>query len=489
MGLGGLTFIKNLLATLFSDAMVTDINQVRKEVSVVVEDMSIIINNIAPRAYSMANLKSEIQKHIPRTYRKFPKCAYFISLIDDSGKTPKAKKPTQKNRESRPHLEGNHIDILGDYAYLSNHGYSPDSEKRLLERALEKNLSIENAKRKKAGKGKIHPFTMYINRVLGTRSMKADVAHVFTRELLRTPVSAFSDANVIREFVVDGAVWVSETEGETSRNNRFNLVFDPDENFEGESDLDILLVNDYKPEKCFEYGTCAIGMNETGKPKLWDKETRPGIGEADIKIVSWLRYVVTIMDQEKRDDPEHKKRNLWVSCSDTDLIVILLLWAREMIDPHTGEFKHNLYLDCTSRKKSKTAEKMLEKEEQEIHKKYNHLDNSWTPIVEVYDICLLWTLINRLFLESFPGITNPVEVFCLLVISAGTDFVCKPPHLGMGTLWKSFCAGGYTMLSNAIVFPTDKEKTLDLARFLDNTKRPMAFREEHIIEFYNFSYI
>src|SRR6056297_1594307 len=431
MGLGGLTFVKNLLPTLFSECVITDIERVREDVSVVVEDMSIIINNIAPNAYSIQNLKSEIQNHIPRTYRKFPKCTHLISLIDDAGKTPKAKKPTQKNREARPHLEETHVSGLSELAFLSKHGYSAEFEDSLLQQVFKKDLDIENDKRKSRGKSKQKPFNMYINRVLGTRSLKSDVAHVFTRELLNTPSSVFNYGGFSREFVVDGAVWTSNPDGDDQRYNRFDFCPDPEENFEGESDLNVKLITQYDPTKSFTYGTSTISINETGKPKLWDSKTRPGIGEADVKIVSWLRFMVPMMDSLKQTDPEQKKKTLWVSCSDTDLIVILLLWVRELIDPETGDFKHNLYLDCTSRKKSKTAEKMLDKDEQEIHKKYKHIDQSWTPIVEVYDICKLWVCINRVFLEAFPGINNPVEVFCLLIICAGTDFVVKPPHLGM----------------------------------------------------------
>lgn len=485
MGLGGLSFVKQLLGTLFVNSVVTDIESVRKETHVVVEDMSIVINNIAPYAYSIQHLKQEIRKHIPRTYKKFPKCTHFVSLIDDSGKTPKAKKPTQKNREARAHLEEHHIKILGDFIYPSKHGHSQEAETSLLERAFEKDLKVENDKRKKQGKSKMSAFTMYINRALRTRKLKGDMSHMFTRELLLTPASEFVWEGGEREYVVDGAVWANSEET-TIRNNRF--AYTDEEAFEGESDLDTKMVNQYDPKKCFEYGTCTISTNETGKPKLWDHDTRPGIGEADVKIVSWLRFMTPLMDEVKENDPEKKKRNLWVSCSDTDLIIILLLWVRELIDPITKEFKHNLYLDCTSRKKSKTAEKLLEKEEQAIHKKYKHLDHSWNPIVEVYDICKLWTTINKLFLTCFPGISNPVEVFCLLIICAGTDFVVKPPHLGMGALWNAFCVGGYSFLSRALMVPAEGTTDIHVETLIRNEKRPMGYSEKHIIEFYRFAY-
>jgi hypothetical protein len=474
MGLKGITEVKKLIQEWFPEARLTleHIALTRKNVSVVIEDFSVKINNIGPVAYNITRLKHDVQRHAPRTFVKFPKCQMLISLIDDPKHTPAAKVPEQKNRAARPHFEEIDIEVLGPLSYLSQHGVDKDSEENELKRQIGSRM-----RKDENGKNKGTIFHLFMNLMLGTRSRKVDVAHFFTREIIQSPPETFNIGGVKRRIVLDGAVWP-----ENKRANRLRLG-EEDETVDPLIDMRDTLLYDY--ENSLEYDTCALSIGADGARRM-SQDQRPLLGEADIKIVSWLNQVVQMLDTStkgivERDDS--KKLAIWVDCVDTDLIPILLLWTRELIDPVTGTMKYRLFLDCTSSSSAKKAEKNLTDEEKELMKKYPTLDHKWSQSVEVYDIPMLWRRINTTFFRIFPGISFPVETFCVLLMMGGTDFVEKPRDLAMGGLWRAFCVGGYSILARAVIIPSETKKG-----HVFNEDRRVGLIESLLKEFYIFAY-
>lgn len=469
MGLGGIAEVKKLIPEWFPTAKLTpeQIGAARRAVGVVVEDLSVKINNIGTVAHNIRRLKSDVQKHAPRTFAKFPRCSVLVSLVDDSKHTPAAKVPEQKSRARRPHLEGGDLAELGRLSYVSQHGLDVGAEEAVLTNVLGDRVRV-SAK----GKPRGTVFHAFMGLLLGTRSRKVDTAHFFTREMLRSPPETFSLFGVPRTLVIDGAVW-------PPNGRRWRLQSGD------EADVDLRDALLYDCTRSGEYDTCALEMDQQGTRRI-APGARPLRGEADIKIVAWLREHVPLLEAQaavaadRGEDPPA----LWVDCVDTDLIPILLLWARELIDPATGRMRFRLLLDCTSRKSAKGKEKNLSDEEKALLQQYPALDHEWVPSVEVYDITELWRQLHTTFQRVFPGIAFPVETFCLLLMMGGTDFVEKPRDLGMGTLWKAFCAGGYALLSRAVVIPSE----LAPARPAPNDRRPVGIIEAHLKEFYRYAY-
>jgi hypothetical protein len=452
MGLKGLSEVKKVIGQWFPECKVKDVTTARNSVTIVVEDMSLKINNIGRGSYSINNLKRDLKNYPRSVFSKFPACKVLISLIDDSNHTPSAKVPTQKKRGSP--LEPCEIAGLGHLSYLSNHGIDVAKETAALKTYIGPKVKNKNGE-----------FNTFMNLLMATRARKVDTTYFFTRELLSADPYVFSLADRRRSFILDGAIWpMSETQKRAEFLNGgedggdFGAVFDPSD------------TSGYSYIHGHMYDTCATIMDANGARYMRDSD-RPCLGEADIKIIPWLRRIINSLEEEE-------ETTIMITCCDTDLLVIILLWIHEIIDPNTGHMTHRILLDCTSRSKGKDANKRLSDEEKKLLEMYPEIDTAWEGSMEIYNMNVLWRLIHTRFMSAFPGMANPVETFCLACISGGTDFVEKPNDLGMGSLWKAFCAGGYAFLSRAVVFSGSG----------DNSDRRLGVVENYVKEFYRFAY-
>jgi len=178
-------------------------------------------------------------------------------------------------------------------------------------------------------------------------------------------------------------------------------------------------------EICGEVGTAAkvvdtsaarawILIDANGVRSLGDMDGEYVIGEADLKIPHYARLFAG--------------SSVFVVCHDTDLLPILLMTVKDWV-PQMGRCRGQLVLDMTT--------------PSDVKKR--------PPLPGVVDIIELWRVIHEWFDIYYQEIRNPVEVFCLLIILMGTDYVHNPPMLGPGTLWKAFSDKKlYVHLANAI---------------------------------------
>jgi hypothetical protein len=157
-----------------------------------------------------------------------------------------------------------------------------------------------------------------------------------------------------------------------------------------------------------------ILMDGKGVRKIDEMDDAYIIGEADLKIPHYVRLFAG--------------RSVFVVCHDTDLLIILLMTVKDWLRPQ-GRCPGRIMLDMT------TAS-----------------DTRKRPSLHgVVDIIALWREIHHWFASDFRGVRNPVEVFCLMIIMMGTDYVNNPPMLGEKLLWKAFSEKAlYSHLAHAV---------------------------------------
>lgn len=127
---------------------------------------------------------------------------------------------------------------------------------------------------------------------------------------------------------------------------------------------------------------------------LWDDAVfrrfpSTGIGEADIKILSYIQRGIGL------------KKFLVVN-QDTDIIFILLLHMKHFLKGDESDDQYEVWLDTRSPNFKYTI------------KPYRFIN-----------IKRLYHAINKFFADEFPSIQYPVETFCFLVFSLGSDFTRK----------------------------------------------------------------
>lgn len=150
-----------------------------------------------------------------------------------------------------------------------------------------------------------------------------------------------------------------------------------------------------------EASRCWILIDGGGVRRLNEMDGSYIIGEADLKIPHYARLFAG--------------SSIFVVCHDTDLLPILLMTVKDWI-PKRGQCPGKLVLDMTT--------------PSDVKKR--------PPLPGVVDIIALWRVIHEWFRWDFREIRNPVEVFCLMIILMGTDYLQNPPMLGPATLWKAF---------------------------------------------------
>ena len=152
-------------------------------------------------------------------------------------------------------------------------------------------------------------------------------------------------------------------------------------------------------------------------------ESIPIVGEGDIKMVRGLE--------------RYPKKHAWICSADTDSIIILLLaMHRELA--RNPQFRRKIYLDMGNMTPGKKK--------------------------NVLDVVALWKAIMARAEPGGPwhGLRNPVETFCAVITSSGTDFFKNAPGVGPKTIWAAFTSRvGRKILSRSVHI--DPRGQLDLA--------------------------
>ena len=178
-------------------------------------------------------------------------------------------------------------------------------------------------------------------------------------------------------------------------------------------------------------------------------------GEGDLKIAAYLR--------------RYKGRGVWIRCADMDVIPIVLMAMRDLINRDTKDIEGKIFVDLTpSGFKSKSLVQQKKRPPQ------------------IVDMVALWKSIHQKMVRSYSIRTRPVGTLCLFMVLCGTDFVKKPARLGMMSLWGAFDKGGYLLLSqcfqsDSIVGDANWEGKRGLARWI-------RVNETAILHFYRYAY-
>lgn len=136
------------------------------------------------------------------------------------------------------------------------------------------------------------------------------------------------------------------------------------------------------------------------------------VGEGDLKLVRALE--------------EFPDEDIWVTSTDTDSIVILLLAMGRELERNPA-FRRRIFLDMGNMTPTKTQ--------------------------NVLDVVALWRAIIRRAGPggAWHGLRNPVETFCAVLISTGTDFFKGYRGVGPKTIWATFeSAAGQRVLSRSV---------------------------------------
>lgn len=138
-----------------------------------------------------------------------------------------------------------------------------------------------------------------------------------------------------------------------------------------------------------------------------------GIGEADIKLL--------------READIGRGKHVWIVVDDTDLIPILLLVVRSLIDPATGKVPPDtsLVLDMDTNVMMGGGGSTPA--------------SGYRSVIDVVD---LWRRVLRRFRADFPRVEAPIETVAFLMILPGTDYFRRFARLGVTTVWDAFAEHG-----------------------------------------------
>lgn len=150
------------------------------------------------------------------------------------------------------------------------------------------------------------------------------------------------------------------------------------------------------------------------------------IGESDLKILSHIK-------RTENDD------SYLVISPDGDILFLLLLHMKGILNRKTFDFDNKVYLDT-----------------QTTGDKYEGIERDYRYI----NINLLYKKLIEFFYQDFRGVTYPIETFAMLFLSYFSDYTEKvSPYLKIGPakIWNSFAYLHCTNINGYIPFTAKKE--------------------------------
>lgn len=393
MGLLGRTWWKKHLKELFPECWHNDIED-KSSIKLYMEDMMITAHNIINMSNSLDDVKSKWCNIIENRLNRFPNVDTFIAMFDVEENVPLSKGPEREARKKN-RFTYNDIDQLGNNAFLCFKHH--DSSDPIYAKLFREEANLKHTV----------PYHVYLQKHISTEAFRRDMVQYATRCLNSTQ----SIANVINKttIYIDGGV------------RNMDDIFE-----EYVEDLTL------ESTKNREY---MIKHDRTGVNMISPCEVHNHVpGESDLKII--------------RNILEHLGKDMWITCCDTDCIPILLLWMHKFIDPKTKKFPNRIYLDLFSKYSIRYVHDGIKTQKQ----RYTIQNTN-----EVLDVTMLWRSIIKWMKQHHKSTKNPIEVFCLLMVLGGTDYVDKPIDITHQKIWETFVNGGSEILAQAISINTDPD--------------------------------
>jgi hypothetical protein len=462
MGLKESYHWKAIVTTWFPHVQI-DPEEVRGDVTIVVEDMCLRFYNYLKCAYSLRFLLSELRNHPGKIFSKFPRCSRYIVLADDPEDVPSSKRPTQKARDDGDQFTPQELEALGPLAYLSQVVSNRDIS-WMEERYASEAEAFNAEQRKKGNKEQRNAFKVFMNKLMNTRqgNRKLDVYHTVGREMIKATKEAFRLCGLERTMVLDGFALPADAEARRFLSEDADII---------EAEFD-----SYVPGNRYPTDNVIVTSTTTRRSQV-----RYALGEADLKVFSWI-----FAELKGKKTPQ----TVWVCCYDTDSIPIILLNMYKLIDPDTGRIPHRIYLDLTYRNTAAIDIEDLSEEDQRLLKENPRGASAWTVSTAVWDMVALWRGIQTMFGRCFPGIRRPVETFCTLLVMGATDFVTRLTDTGISSLWEAFRMGGYALLSDAVhTRENPSPSSFPLSGTGLDPPRKISFDEDALVRFTRYLYM
>ena len=421
---------------------------------VAIVELMLAIHRLVKGCQNLRGFADKWRNEVAIQIARFPDAETIIFLFDDETNVPQSKSATQAKRRAKPEdrLTPYELSVLGNkYQRLCNSNHHEFD-------ALVNQLFGAKARETNASSA----FEVFLNKYLKTPGTREDLVEFATRCITSGPYGLLhtktNDGVRNKRIIIDRGVWRrsfrrdiktdvrngnSETWEDVVRSFRTNedkqkqltpspcpssgggvyslisKIDAPDDDVNNSNNN-----NDDDDDDDDEPYRAWILMDKFGVRSIDAMNDQHIVGEADVKIAKYARVFAG--------------QNIFIVCHDTDEIPILLMTVKDWI-PRKGVCFGRLWLDITipsydenPKRPRRKRRKKDEDEDDEDDKK--PLD----PLPGVIDIIELWRLIHHWFLEEYPDVRNPVEVFCMLLVLMGTDFLKNPPQLGPERLWKAF---------------------------------------------------
>lgn len=362
---------------------------------------------------------------------RFPDAHTYIFLFDDETNVPQAKSKEQAKRRADPDkkLTPRELELLGErFSRLCN------SDPHEFQRRIQQEFGV------KARERNCSSFEIFMSKYMHTSGRREDEIEFATRCIT---AGAYACLGPGKRVLIDRGVWRdsfhrdSETDryegGEEPWSSMVRSFKSPDD-FHSERSLgihsliqasaDIADDDDDDQEqaekkrkelqqKAHSASRAWILIDQFGVRRLQEMDGQHLVGEADLKIARYTRLFAG--------------QNIYIVCHDTDELPILLLTIKDWI-PTQGKVPGRIMLDLTIPSDDKPKPGRKEPTPAQ----------PLPPLPGVIDMICLWRQVIQWFLDDFPQVRNPIEVFCLMLVLMKTDFVDNPPLLGGTRLWDAF---------------------------------------------------
>lgn len=152
----------------------------------------------------------------------------------------------------------------------------------------------------------------------------------------------------------------------------------------------------------------------TDKSLVLNPVERMPIGESDLRWIRWINRICRSEDYEfglEKDD-NRKRPVIVLDMNDSDILIIALMHMICFTDAETGRPLCELYMHYG--KKARWYDYL---------NRTSRMTDEEPPKSTMININRLFCAIHKEFGSEGLGVTNPIEVFCALVLLAGDDFV------------------------------------------------------------------
>lgn len=320
--------------------------------------------------------------------KRFPDAHTFVFLLDDETNVPQAKGKTQAERRKRG---------SGGFSPEELEALGPELSRLCNSRPAEFQQRLGQLFGEEASKRSVSPFEVFMTKHMQTSHLREDEFEFATRCILAGPYVLLGEG---RRVIIDRGVWRSSFHRDLTTDEKKgdaeaweHVLWSFREN---------LSTNHLGPEGPNPASRSWILMDQWGVRRLDGMEDQHLVGEADLKIPRYARLFST--------------QRIYVMCKDTDLIAILLMTVKDLV-PTKSRCPTQLWLDVTVPSDNKRGQ---------------------PPKRSVIDMVQLWRNLLRWFADEFTEISNPIEVFCCLLVMMGTDYLKNPASMGEKRIWGSF---------------------------------------------------